>query len=89
MKTKEIQDYSKAKLDFQIDQFLHLFQKVPRMKKGNCPTDRGSQKDEQSQLYDLAKMVLAIPVTKVTVERLFSNLKFILSHYERISKKIC
>ncbi|XP_032791086.2 uncharacterized protein LOC116928109 [Daphnia magna] len=35
----------------------------------------------QHQLYVLAKVVLAVPCTQMSVERLFSGLKFILSVY--------
>lgn len=38
-----------------------------------------SQKQKSSQLYELAKILHSVPATQVSVERLFSGLKFILS----------
>lgn len=37
------------------------------------------QKNDQPELYKLAMIVLSVPATQVSVERLFSGLKFILS----------
>lgn len=37
--------------------------------------------DTYPELYILAKIVFAVPSTQVSVERLFSGLKFILSPY--------
>ncbi|XP_060860443.1 uncharacterized protein LOC132937895 [Metopolophium dirhodum] len=40
-----------------------------------------SMEDTYPELYILAKIVFAVPSTQVSVERLFSGLKFILSPY--------
>lgn len=37
-------------------------------------------------LYELSKIVLATPMTQVSVERLFSSLKFLLNNYRRSMK---
>lgn len=63
-----------------IEPLLDLFAKVPRVnKKENVLEYWESQKFVRPELYSLAQIALACPATQVSVERLFSGLKFILS----------
>ncbi|KAL5236540.1 hypothetical protein ACI65C_003950 [Semiaphis heraclei] len=59
---------------------LHNFKDVERLHyKTNILTFWESQKHDKFDLYKLAKVVLAVPATQVSVERSFSGIKFILS----------
>ncbi|KAL5243886.1 hypothetical protein ACI65C_011296 [Semiaphis heraclei] len=59
---------------------LHNFKDVERLHyKTNILTFWESQKHDKFDLYKLAKVVLAVSATQVSVERSFSGIKFILS----------
>lgn len=48
-------------------------------RKNNILQFWNEKKDDQPELYKLAMTVLSVPATQVSVERLFSGLKFVLS----------
>lgn len=59
---------------------LTSFEQHARLdKKTNILTFWEEHKAKMPELYKLAQIVLAVPATQVSVERLFSGLKFILS----------
>lgn len=60
---------------------LTAFEKTQRLGKGaNILTFWEDNKLIMPELYEIAQTVLAVPATQVSVERLFSGMKFILSH---------
>jgi hAT family C-terminal dimerisation region len=64
-----------------ITSALNSFEKTPRLdKRANILTFWEDNKLIMPELYKLAQTVLAVPATQVSVERLFSGMKFILSH---------
>ncbi|XP_046389430.1 uncharacterized protein LOC124158293 [Ischnura elegans] len=63
-----------------IKTLLEEFSGVPRISKSqNILLYWESQKSKKPELYALANVALALPMTQVSVERIFSNLKFVLS----------
>ena len=63
-------------LDNKIEEYL----KEPRLKNSSNILHYWSKmKNKMPKLFELSKIILAIPPTQVSVERLFSALKFILS----------
>lgn len=63
-----------------IEILLDNFLKIPRIqKKENLLHYWESRKDLFPELYTLSNIVHAVPMTQVSVERLFSSMKFILS----------
>ena len=62
--------------------YLDEFEYAPRLdKKANVLQYWEAQKITKPELYLLASVVLAVPVTQVSVERTFSSLKYVLSPY--------
>lgn len=63
-----------------IDKVLDSFWKEPRIDKdNNVLIYWESKKAVQPILFALSNIVLSVPATQVSVERLFSSLKFVLS----------
>lgn len=61
---------------------LDSFDNVPLLNKSaNVLQWWESMKTHKNDLYELSQVVLAVPMTQVSVERSFSGLKFILSPY--------
>jgi len=65
---------------FDIKQLLINFGNEERIIRGEYTSLLGEKKVTCPELYELAITVLGLPVTQVSVERLFSNLKFILNY---------
>ncbi len=64
----------------EIEKLLDGFLKEPRLqKKCNVLKYWVKKSLDEPILFRLAKVVLAVPATQVSVERLFSSLKFVLS----------
>jgi len=62
-----------------ISILLQAFDRVPRLNsKENVLLYWESQKSRQPELYKLAMVALSVLMTQVTVERMFSHLKYIL-----------
>lgn len=66
----------KRKLESVLDEFL-LQERVPQ--KTNVLSYWNDNRGVNSELFSLSQIVLALPVTQVSVERSFSGLRFILS----------
>ncbi|XP_043461187.1 uncharacterized protein LOC122497881 isoform X2 [Leptopilina heterotoma] len=63
-----------------IERLLDDFLKIPRIPKNeNLLEYWETKKDLFPELYSLSNIVHAAPMTQVSVERLFSSMKFILS----------
>jgi bifunctional polynucleotide phosphatase/kinase len=61
---------------------LDAFEYAPRLdKKANVLEYWDNEKTRKPELYLLASVALAVPVTQVSVERTFSSLKYVLSPY--------
>lgn len=70
-------------LDNEIEEYL----KEPRLKNSSNILHYWTiKKDKMPKLFDLSEIILAIPPTQVSVERLFSALKFILSPHRSSTK---
>lgn len=62
-----------------IESILRAFITEPRIPSSqNILEYWESQKITRPKLYALAKVVLAVPATQVSVERLFSSLRFVM-----------
>jgi hypothetical protein len=65
-----------------IDHFLDDFKTVPRLNSAENVLEWWyNSKNEMPELFRLAEIVHGVPVTQVSVEKSFSNLKFVLSVY--------
>lgn len=63
-----------------VSEFLEPFRRQPQVdRKTNVLQWWETKQKIYPQLYVMAQIVLSLPVTQVSVERLFSGLKFILS----------